>query len=563
MMRSQLISCCIVVVIVLGARLTDAAAAALGEAATLRQFIRSRRLSRAAAAGDGEPAGAGSDAWADPVGTFGYLPTKCENPSGSKDADRITALPGQPPRVNFEQYAGYVTVDESHGRELFYYFVESPYDAASKPLVLWLNGGPGCSSLGAGAMQELGPFRVNRDGKTLSRNKHAWNNVANVIFLESPAGVGFSYSQNRSDYTVGDVRTAVDSYVFMLYWLERFPEYKGRDFYIAGESYAGHYVPQLAAVIISIRENFGEDPTSLKGIFVGNPYLDVYKNEKGSYEFLWNHGVISDEMWGYISRHCSFDSSDGILCSRALNSVDPGNIDSYNIYAPMCIQAPNGTSYSSSYLPGYDPCINDYIKVYFNKPEVQKAMHARINTCWSQCGGINYNWDESPITMVPTLSFLIDAGLRVWLYSGDMDDMCPLTATRFSIKDLNVSVTEPLRPWYYPDKEVGGYIQQYEGGFTFSTVRGAGHLVPSFQPKRSLVLFYSFLKDAIMNLEADPGLTISGPSIQPVAMLNFIVNAKSPYNVTQGRAQLKLGIDAGAARDGVGGLDNVGGFSLY
>ena len=68
--------------------------------------------------------------------------------------------------------------------------------------------------------------------------------MANVIFLESPAGVGFSYSNTSSDYDErGDRSTAVDSYIFLLNWLERLPEYKGRDFYIAGESYAGHYVP--------------------------------------------------------------------------------------------------------------------------------------------------------------------------------------------------------------------------------------------------------------------------------------------------------------------------------
>jgi len=93
--------------------------------------------------------------------------------------------------------------------------------------------------------------------------------VANVIFLESPAGVGFSYSNTSSDYeNTGDVRTAVDSYIFLLNWLERFPEYKGRDFYIAGESYAGHYIPELAAVIVAVRKHTGEDPTNLKGIFV-------------------------------------------------------------------------------------------------------------------------------------------------------------------------------------------------------------------------------------------------------------------------------------------------------
>lgn len=94
--------------------------------------------------------------------------------------------------------------------------------------------------------------------------------VANVLMLESPAGVGFSYSNTTSDYdSNGDMKTAEDNYVFLLNWLERFSEYKGRDFYIAGESYAGHYVPQLAHAIL--HHNINATPNSiinLKGIIV-------------------------------------------------------------------------------------------------------------------------------------------------------------------------------------------------------------------------------------------------------------------------------------------------------
>ncbi|TVU09857.1 hypothetical protein EJB05_43354, partial [Eragrostis curvula] len=507
------ISYCIVLVILLGAQATNAAQ--LDQATLLRQFIASR--DRSVDTSDE------TDPWADPATSFRDLPSYCKTlPKGSKEADRVAALPGQPSGVNFAQYAGYVTVSKENGRELFYYFAESPYDAASKPLVLWLNGGPGCSSLGAGAMMELGPFRVNADGKTLSRNRHAWNNVANVIFLESPAGVGFSYSNTTSDYEKsGDARTAVDAYVFLLNWLDRFPEYKGRDFYIAGESYAGHYVPQLATVIVAVREITHTVRVNLKGIIIGNPYLDRNLNEKGSLEFLWNHGVISDEVWANIIGQCRFDPSDGLLCSRAKASFRTGNIDPYNIYAPICITSPDGTSHSSSYLPGYDPCIDNYVKVYFNNPEVQKrsmlgSTHVGQNACKYTTGSsiahlpfmnsgsqtfCNFlsglPWNDSPSTMMRMISWLVQTGLRVWVYSGDMDDVCPLTATRYSIKDLNLTVTQPWRPWYSPDNEVGGYVQQYEGGFTFATVRGAGHLVPSFQPKRSLVLLYSFLKDML------------------------------------------------------------------
>ncbi|KAJ0889850.1 putative carboxypeptidase D [Helianthus annuus] len=190
---------------------------------------------------------------------------------GSLEADRIDKLPGQPV-ADFEQYAGYVTVDAEAGRALFYYFAESPQNSSTKPLVLWLNGGPGCSSFGYGAMEELGPFRVNSDGKTLYRNDYAWNSVANVIFLESPAGVGFSYSNRSSDYTTGDKQTAKDSYTFLVNWLNRFPQYKTRDFFITGESYAGHYVPQLASLIVAENKKTNQTVINLKGIAVSKTY---------------------------------------------------------------------------------------------------------------------------------------------------------------------------------------------------------------------------------------------------------------------------------------------------
>ncbi|XP_060217277.1 serine carboxypeptidase 1-like [Lycium barbarum] len=187
---------------------------------------------------------------------------------GSKEDDKISKLTGQPSGVNFDQYSGYVTVDADAGRALFYYFTESTQDSTNKPLVLWLNGGPGCSSFGNGGMAELGPFRVNNDGKTLWLNEFAWNNVANILFLESPAGVGFSYSNRSSDYVTGDKRTSEDSYTFLINWMERFPEYKNREFYIAGESYAGHYVPQLAQLILSHKKTDPHHVINLQGIAV-------------------------------------------------------------------------------------------------------------------------------------------------------------------------------------------------------------------------------------------------------------------------------------------------------
>ncbi|KAF0897700.1 hypothetical protein E2562_000416 [Oryza meyeriana var. granulata] len=106
--------------------------------------------------------------------------------------------PGQPAEVGFRQFAGYVTVNETHGRALFYWFFEATANMATKPLVLWLNGGPGCSSVGYVVLEELGPLLVNKhEGLTL--NTGSWNKEANMLFVESLAGVGFSCTNTTTD----------------------------------------------------------------------------------------------------------------------------------------------------------------------------------------------------------------------------------------------------------------------------------------------------------------------------------------------------------------------------
>lgn len=92
-----------------------------------------------------------------------------------QERDRIVKLPGQPPNAKFSQYSGYVTVDEKAGRALFYWLIEASKTPQSKPLVLWLNGGPGCSSIAYGAFEEVGPFRVRPDGQTLYLSPYSWN----------------------------------------------------------------------------------------------------------------------------------------------------------------------------------------------------------------------------------------------------------------------------------------------------------------------------------------------------------------------------------------------------
>ncbi|XP_040378546.1 serine carboxypeptidase 1-like [Oryza brachyantha] len=420
---------------------------------------------------------------------------------GSKEADKISALPGQPPDLKLQQYSGYINVNQTNGKSLFYYFVEASADADQKPLVLWLNGGPGCSSLGIGAFQEIGPFRVDTDGKTLCRNTNAWNTEANVLFLESPVGVGFSYAAVKPEEvysTMGDNMTAHDSYAFLLRWLDRFPEYKTRDLYIFGESYAGHYVPELAVTILASNKLPDATHIKLKGIAIGNGILELAAERTQLYEYLWQHAFISDSGHALIAQSCQNSDDPSPVCESARNTAygQVGSIDIYNIYSPPCHDTkvkPSGSKCTDL----ADPCAQYYVEAYLNQPQVQKAIHANteLEYPWTRCRTYNLNhFGDSPKTMLPHIKALISSGaIRIWIFSGDLDAMVPVTATRQSMERLQLRVAADWRPWSADGKFVAGSVITYEG-LVFATVRGSGHMIPIDQPERALVLLSSFLR---------------------------------------------------------------------
>ncbi|XP_048536466.1 serine carboxypeptidase 24 [Triticum urartu] len=435
--------------------------------------------------------------------------------------DRVEALPGQP-AVAFAQYSGYVTVSERHGRALFYWLTEAAGgDPARKPLVLWLNGGPGCSSVAYGASEEIGPFRIKPNGTGLYLNKYSWNREANLLFLESPAGVGFSYSNTSSDLkTSGDERTAQDSLQFLISWMSRFPQYRHRDFYIAGESYAGHYVPQLARKIVEYNKASPNPFINLKGILVGNAVTDNYYDNIGTVTYWWTHAMISDGTYRAILKLCNFSSANvSNACNRAMSYAmnhEFGDIDQYSIYTPSCHATSDSSAASgNSTAPrrhrravlrfkdtlirrrsnSYDPCTETYAEKYYNRLDVQRAMHANITRIpyrWTACSDVLIKtWNDSELSMLPTYRMLIKAGIRIWVFSGDTDSVVPVTATRFSLSHLGLKTKIRWYPWYSAG-QVGGWSEVYEG-LTFASVRGAGHEVPLFQPRRAFRMFVSFL----------------------------------------------------------------------
>ncbi|THG05934.1 hypothetical protein TEA_021702 [Camellia sinensis var. sinensis] len=398
------------------------------------------------------------------------------------EADKIAWLPGQP-FVGFQQFSGYVTVDDRKQKSLFYYFVEAEFDPFSKPLVLWLNGGPGCSSLGVGAFSENGPFRPN--GQVLVKNEYSWNREANMLYLETPVGVGFSYSTDASSYeAVSDQQTGIT---------------------LCSCKDGSSSSPNTCIGICSSQE---------KAMQLGNPVLEFATDFNSRAEFFWSHGLISDSTYKIFTSSCNYSryvseyyrSSVSPVCSKVMSQVSRETsrfVDKYDVTLDVCISSV--LSQSKKISPQQvgekiDVCVEDETVNYLNRQDVQNAFHARLVGVnrWVVCSDIlDYELLDVEIPTISLVGELIKAGIRVLVYSGDQDSVIPLTGSRTLVRglanQLGLNTTVPYRVWF-GGQQVGGWTQVYGDTLSFATIRGASHEAPFSQPGRSLVLFQSFLQ---------------------------------------------------------------------
>ena len=257
----------------------------------------------------------------------------------------VTSLPGYGV-LDTCQYAGRLEADTSQ-RKMFYWLVEAEDENA--PLLVWFNGGPMCSSL-IGLLSEHGPFVITNDpsssSNALLKNPYSWHNApANVLYVESPAGVGFSTDSSSSSSS--DATFATRTLAFLDHFLESHPRFQSSSVWLSGESYAGHYVTRLATEMLS-RKDTSTISANLVGFMIGNAVTDdTFKYDGGSqFRTLYQHDFISDRAYSAVQTHCADTCnpwSNGFTracpsCSNALRSakseagLSGGDITVYNLY---------------------------------------------------------------------------------------------------------------------------------------------------------------------------------------------------------------------------------------
>lgn len=440
-------------------------------------------------------------------------------------ADQLKAevvdLPGVPAGVGFKMFSGYIPVNADGSKKIFYWFVEAEISPIDSPVVMWTNGGPGCSGLG-GMMTEQGPFRPTADGG-LKANAYSWNKVANMIFIEQPAGVGFSEAPSNTVH--GDQQSAEDNYAFVVGFFKRFPQYSSSAFYTSSESYGGHYMPTLAQELVT---RGGVD--NYRGFLVGNPLTYMPYRDFGQYGTYAYHQLIPQPLWTkYLKSGCQQNDSSK-ACKKIQGQMDEltANMDPYSLDFPVCEQsglasgrqerhamarmihrAKTTTGGLGGYFPGdYEACEQDWNTDYLNRADVQAAIHVHGNVTWGMCSdtvSANYNSNDTLAPMMPVYQFLINGSktigskaLDILVYSGDNDAICATLGTQQWIWDLGYAVKEEWAPWNDAEGQLAGFLTKFDG-FSFATVHGAGHMVPQTRPAQALELFTAFLLGGLTN----------------------------------------------------------------
>ncbi|KAF9036830.1 carboxypeptidase C [Panaeolus papilionaceus] len=424
-----------------------------------------------------------------------------------------------------KQYSGYLDIDAD--KHLFFWFFESRTAPANAPLVLWLNGGPGCSS-STGLLFELGPCNVANEGKNTSHNPHSWNKNANIIFLDQPINVGYSYADNGKTVSTSPV-AGKDVYAFLELFLNRFPEYSKTPFHIAAESYGGTYAPNFASIIHKANKELQFAPNSqikhinLASVILANGLTDPYIQMGAIPDYVCEgpYPVYPDPQ----GPQCQALRSKVPTCQRLIKSC-------YNSGSRFaCVPA---NLYCNTQLFG--PLMQTGLNPYDVRRKCNRAENADGPLCYKQMGWIE-TWMNTPsnkaaLGVNPELTFascntdvnqaftmngdgmhnsaallpeLVNSGIRLLVYAGNADMMCNYLGNERWLEILDSDFKDEFQktkstPWLVGEKVAGEFRSaggrgDTAGNVTFVNIHAAGHMVPYDQPEAALDLITRWISN--------------------------------------------------------------------
>jgi carboxypeptidase D len=418
--------------------------------------------------------------------------------------------------------------DGSRGGLSFMFF--SPAEEKDS-LTIWLNGGPGCSSFDAGMMMEVGPvttphYRAGYDRTNIIQplvpNNYSWTRVTNLLFVEQPAGVGFSHGplvHNEADISY-------DFYQFLMNFFSTFPSVRTKRLYIVGESYAGMFVPSIAQFIHQQNKKRRKDRINLSGIGLGNGWIDAMTQGPTVIDYAYWHGMIDStakedlhQVWKHCKRlgsmkppyHAFTTPDECNIMEMTMKVAGAGVFPKSEYYEPNAYDVTTWDNY---------PQINDphgTAYQFFNNPDVRDVLHfSSTKKEWLGCvpgagrrrlekndrqslNGNTFLANDNPVAVTPYIADLLDdAAIRVLVYAGDRDLTTNLQGSEMVLDGMDWSGRkhwrEAHRFLWMVDDQVAGYAKTHKN-LDMLLILNSGHLVPYNVPNPALDLITRLVRN--------------------------------------------------------------------
>ncbi|KAG5599169.1 hypothetical protein H5410_030539 [Solanum commersonii] len=367
--------------------------------------------------------------------------------------------------------AGYYRLPHTKDARMFYFFFESR-SSQNDPVVIWLTGGPGCSSELA-VFYENGPFNI-ADNMSLVWNNFGWDKVSNLIYVDQPIRTGFSYTSDDDDIRHDERGVSNDLYDFLQAFFKAHPQYVKNDFYITGESYAGHYIPAFASRVHQANKNKEGIPINLKGFAIGNGLTNPEIQYKAYTDYALDMRLIKQSDYNVIDKSypkcqqaiklCGTDGGSAcmaayLVCTRIFNKIMNvvGNKNYYDVRktcdGDLCYDFSN-------------------MENLLNDEQVKHALGVgdiEFVSCSSTVyQAMQLDWMRNLEAGIPPL---LEDGIKLLVYAGEYDLICN---------------------WLVDGEEKG--IEKNHGPLTFRRVHDAGHMVPMDQPKAALEMLQRWMQ---------------------------------------------------------------------
>lgn len=415
---------------------------------------------------------------------------------GKIEEAKKLSLVGPLPGANVKSYSGYLTVNKSYNSNLFFWFFPAQVRPETAPVLLWLQGGPGGTSM-FGLFVEHGPYFVHQN-LTLGYREIPWTSRYSVLYIDNPVGTGWSFTDDDKGYATNQDDVGRDLYSALTQFFQIFSEFQSNEFYATGESYAGKYVPAIGYYIHKNNPS-AKVKINFKGVAIGDGLCDPELMLGGYADFMYQTGLMDELQMQYVKLQTDagvrlIQQQRWIEAFEVFDSLLNGDLSPY----PSFFQNATGCTNYFNYLQCQEPADQEYFAKFVTLPTVRSSIHVGNLTFHDGSEVEKHLLQDVMKTIKPWLGVLMDK-YRVLIYSGQLDVIVAAPLTERFLPTVNWTGADDyknaerfhwkVRP---SDTEVAGYVRQV-GEFYQVIVRGGGHILPYDQPERSFDMIDRFL----------------------------------------------------------------------